>query len=88
MSEMRIRPQFQCCNPECPGGGEPFSLVVDLAAEGEHIVVCPYCNSECVADLAPYRERVVEVYRDGRSSPIGERYRLPEVIPTTAKDEA
>jgi hypothetical protein len=75
---------FRCCNDHCPG--ETFSNLVDFPPPSTLAVHCPYCGARCEADFAPYRERIIEILRNGQEVAVS-REVLPEVIPTTPHDE-
>jgi len=82
----RQRPTFTCCNCE-----RPFGETIDPDDQAELIVVCPYCEAECIVDLQPYRDHdSTPILRTtGTAAASGDdqtgsaRYRFPERVPTS-----
>ncbi len=74
---MKIRPRFACWQCE-----RTFGQVVDLEGEPVLLVECPYCGAECKVDMAPYRQRIVEVTRGKEADSGATRYALPDTVPT------
>jgi DNA-directed RNA polymerase subunit RPC12/RpoP len=78
MEKTKKRLKFKCWN--C---GRPFSLFKEFTGAPELVVVCPFCSESCIADLAPYRRKTVEVVKGDPTEPeISDVLDLPEVIPT------
>jgi hypothetical protein len=77
---------------KCWQCGEEFSLyrVLDVGEKPRLIEVCPFCNSECVVDLAPYRTEAVEIYKgvERKGQVVGEVVDLARVFPTREVGEA
>ncbi len=76
---MKKRLNFKCWN--CQRG---YSLLRELEGKPKLAVECPFCGEEGIADLDPYREDSVEVFRFGTSDQkrIGTALHFPDVIPT------
>lgn len=86
---MDKRLKFKCWNKECQ---REYSLLKRLEA-GEQpklIVECPFCSSQAVVDLAPYRSPVQAVAKDpfSEAAPVAYKFDLPDVLPTAEPEEA
>lgn len=66
-----------------------YSLLFDLEGKPKLRVECPFCGQEGIADLNPYWEESVEVFRSGepKGESVGATLNLPDVIPTTQPEE-
>lgn len=82
----RIR--LKCWNAAC---GREYTLLREFEGQPQLFVACPYCLSEGVVDLAPWRSKTVEIYQgeSGQGFTL-ETLDLPAVLPTRgpAEEEA
>jgi DNA-directed RNA polymerase subunit RPC12/RpoP len=88
---MEKRITFKCW--KC---GREYSLLQSLQ-DGEQpklVVECPFCGSEGVVDLAPYRTSVISIIRNITQMhsfddiPVEYEFDLPEVVPTAEMEES
>lgn len=79
---MQKRLTFKCCNSKCQ---REYSLLFNLQGRPKLAVECPYCSTEAIADLDPFRDNCVEVFKGDKSdkSHISNGLNLPNIIPTT-----
>ncbi len=77
---MKRRLNFKCWKCQLN-----YSLLRELEGKPKFAVECPFCGEEGIADLDPYRQDSVEVFKFGTSDKkrIGTALHLPDVIPTT-----
>ena len=77
---MKTRLKFKCWNCK-----KKFSLFLETDEQPVIISECPYCAEEVQIDLAPYREKIVTLFRnptqDHAGLPKGNAF--TEIIPTT-----
>ena len=78
---MKKRFTFQCWNCE-----KTYTLFREITKEQKISVACPYCNTEAVVDLDPFRKekKVVSLVRGegDEEQSLGVELELPEIIPT------
>jgi DNA-directed RNA polymerase subunit RPC12/RpoP len=81
---MRKRLTFKCWHCH-----RPYSLLRDLEGSPKLAVECPYCGKAAVADLDPYRDQTVEVFKGDSAieTPTGATLNLPDVIPTAQPED-
>jgi len=74
---------FKCWNCH-----KDYTLFREITNEQVLTVACPYCDSEAVVDLDPYRKTVTSVMRGigDKEQDLGEALELPEVLPTHKPD--
>lgn len=83
--EQKGRLKLTCCSCK-----REFSLLrtIDAGQRPRFLEICPYCGSECVVDLAPWRTEAVEIYKgdapEGRV--LGGVVDLSRVFPTSAPE--
>lgn len=83
MEKTRKRLKFKCW--QC---GRSFSLLKEFEGAPKLIVPCPFCSTTCIANLAPFSRKTVEVMRnDSPAQGSGITLDLPEVIPTGKSPE-
>jgi len=76
---MKKRFKFQCWNCK-----RTYTLFREITEEQTLTVACPYCNTEAVVDLKPYRKETKTVLRregDAEQN-LGEELQLPDILPT------
>jgi uncharacterized Zn finger protein len=80
---MKKRLTFNCWN--C---SQPYSLLREIEGCPKLTVECPYCGKEGIADLNPYRDNLVVVFRGEKStnSQIGGGLEMSDNISTTPPD--
>jgi DNA-directed RNA polymerase subunit RPC12/RpoP len=73
------RYKFQCWN--CP---KVYFQSLEITDQQEIIVACPYCRSEAVVNLRPYRKKTRTVFRREEDSDreSEEEFQSPEIFPT------
>jgi len=78
---MNKRLTFTCWKPKCR---KKYTLFREITGEQELIVACPYCLTEGVVDLAPYRKPGRIVLRGVAASATASDFEiiLPDVVPT------
>jgi uncharacterized Zn finger protein len=76
---MKKRLTFACWN--CP---HSYSLLREIEGWPKLMVECPFCGQEGIADLDPYREQRVEVFKNDKADiiDVGEELKFPDKIPT------
>jgi DNA-directed RNA polymerase subunit RPC12/RpoP len=79
---MKKRFTFKCWN--C---NRTYNLLREITNDQVLAVACPYCNSEGVVDLDPFRKKPEKVMRSatyvpGKSTDLGEELDLPDILPT------
>lgn len=81
---MSNRHEFKCW--QCK---RKYTLHRKITKEQKLFVACPYCGTEGVADMDPFRKRVKEVLRtiDNIEQDLGLELQLPETIPTRQPEE-
>ncbi len=82
---LKTRRKFECW--QCQ---RTYSLLIEPESKPTVYLECPYCGTECVADLAPYRKDIVEIHRTdsaGQTSSSATTWNFPDVIPTTEPDK-
>ncbi|MCP4710924.1 MAG: hypothetical protein GY869_20060, partial [Planctomycetes bacterium] len=79
---MKMRLDFKCWNDKC---GRDYSLFLEVEGQPKLTVECPYCGTEGIADLDPYRQENDQVFKSvtGDRKSIGTQLKIPKVIPTT-----
>jgi len=80
---MEKRLTFKCCNTKCK---RTYTLFREITNEQALIVACPYCNTEAVADLKPYRTKTVMRGGNAAGQALGDQFQFPDVIPTQPPD--
>ena len=72
-------------NLKCWNCQRCYSLLRELEGKLKFAVECPFCGEEGIADLDPYRENSVEVFRAATSDKkqIATALHFSDVIPTT-----
>ncbi len=80
---MKRRLNFKCW--KCQRG---YSQLCELEGKPKFAVECPFCGQEGIADLDPYRQDSIEVFRSGISDkePRGIALNFPDVIATTQSE--
>lgn len=75
----KTRLPFKCWN--C---SKTYTLQREITQEQTLAVACPYCNTEGVVDLKPFRKKVKTVMRgsEDNEQDLGEELELPDVLPT------
>jgi DNA-directed RNA polymerase subunit RPC12/RpoP len=70
---------FKCWNCD-----RKYTLLREITEEQTLMVACPYCNTEGVVDLDPFRKKVKPVMRGEEKvgNDMLEELDLPEVLPT------
>ena len=83
---MSVRLKFKCWNQDC---GREYSLLREVQGQPKLLVQCPFCDAEAEVDLAPCRSPVTPVYKgiDPPAEPLAETLLLPDVLPTTPREE-
>ena len=78
---MKKRFTFKCWNHNCE---RTYTLFKEITAEQELIIQCPYCNSEAVVRLEPFKKKTSTVIRgtEDDEQAVGYEYVFPDVIPT------
>ena len=77
------RRTFECWNCK-----RTYTLLREITKEQILSVACPYCDSEAVVDLKPFR-KVKKVVMRGNSEDeqnLSEELELPDVLPTQKPD--
>ena len=76
---MKKRFTFKCWN--C---SRTYTLLREITKEQILTVACPYCNTEAVVDLKPFRkEKKVVMRGNGKDEQnLGEEFELPDILPT------
>ena len=74
---MEKRFAFKCWKCE-----RKYTLFKSITKEQELIVQCPFCDSEAVVKLEPFKKKKMTVRRGDDDQSIGYEYDFPEVIPT------
>lgn len=76
---MKKRLKFQCWNCR-----KTYTLLREIEDLQKLIVACPYCNTDAVVDLDPFRKPTVTPFRGGNASQtsLGTELDLPETLPT------
>lgn len=66
-----------------------YSLLLEIEGWPKLVVECPYCGKEGIADLDPYRDQRIEVFRNNNAEKInaGDELKLPDKIPTTPPED-
>ena len=81
---MEKRLEFKCWNCQ-----KTYSLLREIGERNPILwVACPFCGQEGMADLAPHRRKIDEIYRttSPQSITVGETvYDLPDILPTQPK---
>ena len=67
-----------------------YTLYREITEEQELIVACPFCNTEAVVDLQPFRKVKKEIFRSIDLSEVAPVFelKLPEIIPTSEREES
>ena len=79
---MNKRLRLQCWN--C---FKSYFETLDISDRQIFIVKCPYCSTEAVLDLKPYRRQPINVIRGGiAEAQPGEDLNIPDVLPTYKKE--
>ena len=80
---MEKRFEFQCWNCK-----RTYTLFREITDQQELFVACPYCNSEAVVKLDPFRKETKTVMRSTKSTDacLGKELQLPDIIPTQKPD--
>ena len=81
---MNKRLKFNCWN--C---SKTYTLFQEITNEQTLLVACPFCSSEAVADLKPFRKPKVSVFRGTEPAKQNTdiELQLPETLPTQRPDE-
>ena len=77
------RPKFKCYNCQ-----RIYEITLTIEDEQPQLIItCPYCNSESVVDLAPWRPKSTLVAKGGKTETATEFFtlELPDVLPTQPK---
>lgn len=84
MITMKRRLNFKCWKCQ-----RSYSLLRELEGKPKFAVECPFCGEEGIADLDPYREDSVEVFKSGTSDKerIDIAWDFPAVIPTVQPED-
>jgi hypothetical protein len=83
---MKKRLTFRCGYGACK---RKFSFQREITKEQELIFTCPFCNTELIVKLEPFRKRRKNVLRgEGKDADSTEwEYTFPEVIITQLREE-
>ncbi|MBV6393470.1 MAG: hypothetical protein KPEEDBHJ_02711 [Anaerolineales bacterium] len=78
---MKKRLTFQCGNANCKRN---FSFKREITEEQEFIFPCPFCNTELIVKLEPFKVRKKTFVRGEETHADSDEweYAFPEVIPT------
>lgn len=74
------RLQFKCWKCD-----EEFGMTREIVGHPKLRVECPFCEAECVTDLAPYRTEPDKIFRGSeprRAEQTETVLNLPDVLPT------
>lgn len=75
---MNKRLKLQCWNCQ-----KTYFETLEITDQQEVIVRCPYCRTEAVVNLKPYRKQTKTVFRGENKDPqSNEEFNLPDVLPT------
>lgn len=81
---MAKRIKFKCWNCE-----RVYSLLREIKDELRLIEECPFCGSECVVNLAPWRSEATTIFKGSANdeAALGDALDLPDVLPTQKPDQ-
>jgi DNA-directed RNA polymerase subunit RPC12/RpoP len=76
---MMQRLKFECWNCR-----RDFSLFLETAEKPDLISECPYCASEVLIELDPYRQKQTSLFKslDDKQPAVSGSSEFPELIPT------
>lgn len=82
---MNKRLKLQCWN--CP---KTYFETLEITDQQEVIVKCPYCQSEAVVNLRPYRKKTMTVMKridlENLGNESNEELQLPDILPTKKRE--
>lgn len=80
---MEKRFEFKCWKCE-----RTYTLFREITNQQELFVGCPYCNTEGVVKLDPFRKQTKTVLRgkNAAEASLGDELQLPDILPTQKRE--